>query len=245
MIANHSWKSEVMCSYSRRHLSSALVLFVLVGLCAATEYYVKPTISQETSCPWEPCYTLDELAAKYLYASATEILTDNVTVIFLNGTHELKGSVFVSEVNNFTLLGAGGANGESHVEINCKGVSSLVFNIIVNLTITRITISRCGVANSYVDFGSLWWGSDIYALIFSDVFNLRLTWVVIQNSTKTAILGVNVIGGSVIDHSVFQGYKLQSYYGYGHHIYLWFENCNQIRYNSRRCTNKTKSLLPL
>ena len=36
------------------------------------------------------------------------------------------------------------------------------------------------------------------------MLNLRLTWVVVQNSTNTAILAVNVLGASVIDHSVFQ-----------------------------------------
>ena len=79
--------------------TTTLLLLLLVGLCAATEYYVKSTISQETSCPRESCYTLDELAAKYFYASATDVLTDNVTVIFLNGTHELKGLMFVREAS--------------------------------------------------------------------------------------------------------------------------------------------------
>ena len=103
-----------------------------MGLCAATEYYVKPTISQETSCPRESCYTLDELAAKYFSSSATDVLMDNMTVIFLNGTHELKSFIFVREVKDFTLVSAGG---ESHVQINCNGASSLVFDGIINLTI--------------------------------------------------------------------------------------------------------------
>ena len=201
-------------------LTTFLLLLLLVGLCAATEYYVKSTTSQETSCPRESCYTLDELAAKYFYASATDVLIDNVTVIFLNGSHELKGSVFVREVNDFTLLGAGGMVGESHVEINCKGLSSLLFEGIMNLTISRITFSQCDRPQD----------PRIHALAFSDVFNLRLTWVVMHNST---ILAVNVLGTSVIDHSVFQSFSDNNRY-----IYVWYENCNWIRY-SHVCSNKT------
>ena len=228
-------------------LTTTLLLLLLVGLCAAAEYYVKPTIPQETSCPRKPCYTLDELATKYFYASATDVLTDNVTVIFLNGTHELKGSIFVREVNDFTLLGAGGANGVSHVEINCKGVSSLVFDGIINLTITRITISQCGALHEFENIHVHWpsRAPKINALMLSDVFNLRLTWVKIHNSTNSGILGVNVMGTSVIDHSVFEGFncvRIQSNYK-NYHIHIWYENCNQIHPTSHGCSNKSMNLL--
>ena len=238
-------------------LTATLLPLLLVGLCAATEYYVKSTILQETSCPRESCYTLDELAANYVYASATDVLTDNVTVIFLNGIHELKGSVFVREVNDFTLLGAGGANAESNVEINCKGLYSLVFDGIINLTITGITFSQCG---SQFQHNGIYQHLDlpldvprVNALTFSDVFNLRLIWVVIQNSIDNGILALNVLGTSVIDHSLFQNLefnamRLQNDYNNDNtfpvrHIYLRYKNCNQIQYSSLRCSNETKSLL--
>ena len=231
-------------------LTATLVLLLLVGLCAATEYYVKPTISQETSCPRESCYRLDELAAKYFYPSATDVLTDNVTVILLNGTHELKGSIFVRQVDDFTLLGAGG---ESHVEINCKGVSSLVFDGIINLTITRITFSQCGTLYQNENLDLPLDTPHINAMTFSDVFNLKLIWVVLQNSTSTAILAINVLGASVIDHSMvqnFNGFRTQTNYindfilrrdtCIGYEICIRYENCNQIHH---KCTNKTKSHL--
>ena len=225
-------------SYSRRGqilLTTTLLLLLLAGLCVATEFYVKPTTFQEISGPWESCYTLDELAAKYFYASATDLLMDNVTVIFINGTHESKGSIFVKEVNNFTMLGVGGIDGEIHiVNINCKGVSSLVFEGIVNLTITRIAFLQCG---------TLYQDDNLDALTFSGVFNLRLNWVTIHNSTNTAVAVVNVLGTSVIDHSVFQGFSvsgLQSNYYNTYHIFIGYDNCHRIRY---KCSNKTTSLL--
>ena len=37
-----------------------------------------------------------------------------------------------------------------------------------------------------------------------DVFNLKMTWVAIQNRTKDAICAVNVFGNSLIYHSTFE-----------------------------------------
>ena len=211
-----------MRCYSRTNTSPLSLLLMLLGLCAAAEYHVKP---KETSCPRESCYTMDELVTQYFNASATNNLMDNVTVIFLNGTHELKDSIFVREVNDFTMLGAGGIDGESHVEINCKSVSSLHFDGITNLTISRITFSKCS-----------------NALMFSNVFNLRLIWVVTQNFTTNSILAVNVFGASVIDHSVFHGLGYSGLFAYNrlYTVYIGYNNCSQIL---RKCSNKTKSLL--
>ena len=150
------------------------ILFTLLGLCAATEYYVTP---QENSCSRALCYTLDELATKYFYTNATDILMDNVTVILLSGTHELYGSLSVKEVSNLTLLGV---SGEHPVEIKCRNPMLLEFIGVLNLTIMRIMFSQCG------DFELLPQREMVTrgVLIFMDVFNLKMTWVVIRNSTK-------------------------------------------------------------
>ena len=92
---------------------------------------------------------------------------NNVTVILLTGTHELKASMFIREVNDFTMLGVGSTNGESYVEINCNGISSLVFDGVMTLTITRITFSQCGVLNQYENLGLEWEVPHINALTFS------------------------------------------------------------------------------
>ena len=223
-------------------ITTTLLLLLLVGLCAATEYYVKPTTFQETSCPSESCYTLDELAAKYFYGSATDVLMDNVTVILLNGPHELKGYIFVKEINDFTFLGAGGINGEGQVEINCNGASSLVFDGIINLTITRITFLQCGALYQHENLNLPW---HVGALTLFNVFNLRMTWVEIQNTTNNAIIAVNVLGASVIDHSVFQSSNisdlgLQSKSHTSRLIYISYDKCNDIH---PKCSNKTMSFL--
>jgi len=98
---------------------------------------------------------------------------DNVTVILLSGTYELYGSLFVKKLSNFTLLGVGG---EHLVEIKCKGYVSSWFVSVLNLTITRIMFSQCGSFEWRPQRGRV----TRSVLIFIDVFNLKMTWVVIQ-----------------------------------------------------------------
>ena len=159
---------------------------------------------------------------------------DNVTVILLNGTHELNSSMLVRKVNDFTLLGAGGITGKGHVKIICNGVSSLVFEGITNLTITRIAFSQCGVFNH-----RHWLAPYRNALIFSDVINLKVAWVVMQNCSD-AILAINVLGTSVIKHSSFHGlsYSREKTYNRTNHIYIWYKNRILHKHS-----NKSKSLL--
>jgi len=129
--------------------------------------------------------------------NATDVIMDNVTVILLSGTHELYGSLSVKDISNFTLFGV---SGEHPVEVKCRDhvfLCSLEFVGVHNLTITRIVFSQCG------DFETLpqKWRGARGVLIFIDVFNLKMTWVVIRNGTTDAICAVNVFGNSLIDHS--------------------------------------------
>ena len=93
---------------------------------------------------------------------------DNVTVILLSGTHELYGSLFVKNVNNFTFLGV---SGEHPVKIKCRDYVSSWFVGVVNLAITRIMFSQCGSFESLPQRGRGTRG----VLIFIDVFNLTMT----------------------------------------------------------------------
>ena len=167
------------------------VFFLLqTSLCIATEYYVKP---QNSSCPIDHCNTLDELAIKYDYARVNKIILTNTTVYFLNGTHELKRSIVVKEARNLTWVGTRtAASGIRDVTINCTGVSGVVmFQNVVNLNLTGITFIHCGKVPATK-------GLPIGVLIFSDVFNLQLAWVTVQNSTYGGIFGLNIMGNSSI-----------------------------------------------
>jgi len=172
--------------YSRQWQYLLPVLFILLmRLCAATEYYVK---SQNSSCPIHHCNTLDELAIKYDYARVNNIIVTDTTVYFLNGTHELKRSIVVKEARNLTWVGIKTAtSGIRDVIINCTGISGVVlFENVVNLNVTGITFTYCGKVPVTYEL-------PIGALMFSDVFNIQLAWVTVQNSTYGGIFGLNII----------------------------------------------------
>lgn len=225
--------------YSRQWQYLLPVLFLLLmRLCAATEYYVKP---QNSSCPTDHCNTLDELAIKYDYARVSNIIVTNTTVYFLNGTHELKRSIVVKEARNLTWVGIRTTtSGIRDVTINCTGVSGVVmFWNVVNLNVTGITFTYCGK----VPFTK---GLPIGALIFSDVFNIQLAWVTVQNSTYGGIFGLNIMGNSSIGNSVFQSNGVKFYSDFDPHIHIRYTNCKQLHYStshSHKCSASFLSML--
>ena len=113
---------------------------------------------------------------------------------------------------------------------------------IINLTISRITFSQCGELYQHENLNLPWHTG---AFMLFNVFNLRVTWVEIQNTTNNAIIAVNVLGASVIHHSVFQSSNisvlgLQSNSHTSRLIYISYDKCNQ---NHHKCSNKTMSFL--
>lgn len=215
------------------------VVFLLqMSFCAATEYYVT---TQSSSCPDDHCYTLNELAIKYDYARVNNIVLTNTTVYFLNGTHELRRSIVVKEARNLTWLGARtAASGITDVTINCTGKSGVVmFQNIVNLNVAGITFTHCGKVPSTK-------GLPIGALIFYDVFNLQLAWVTISSSTYGGIYGLNIMGNSSIEHSVFQSNGVKFYSDSDPHIHIRYTNCMQMHYStlySHKCSANFLSML--
>ena len=209
-----------------------------MSFCAATEYYVT---TQSSSCPDDHCYTLNELAIKYDYARVNNIVLTNTTVYFLNGTHELKRSIIVKEAHNLTWVGARtAASGIRDVTINCTGMYGVVmFQNIVNLNVAGITFTHCGKVPSTK-------GLPIGALIFSDVFNLQLAWVTVQSSTYGGIYGLNIMGNSSIEHSVFQSNGVKFYSDSDPHVHIRYTNCMQLHYStlySHKCSANFLSML--
>ena len=82
--------------------SLCFLIVSALSLCGATEYYVRPSEPTNTSCPAQPCLTLNE------YASHSEnyFTLSNIEFRFLPGTHLLNTSISVRNVHNvsFTSL---------------------------------------------------------------------------------------------------------------------------------------------
>ena len=79
------------------HLQLILLIPVL-SLCGATEYYVRPTEPTNTSCPTQPCLTLNQ------YVNDSDHYFQSNTVFkFLPGTHHMDRPVTIGNVHNMSL----------------------------------------------------------------------------------------------------------------------------------------------
>ena len=79
------------------HLQLILLIPVL-SLCGATEYYVRPTEPTNTSCPAQPCLTLNQ------YVNDSDHYFQSNTVFkFLPGTHHMDRPVTIGNVQNISL----------------------------------------------------------------------------------------------------------------------------------------------
>ncbi len=88
---------------------SLLVVVVALGclltssVCRAQMFYVKPSQPPNTTCPSEPCYTLN-----YYAQNAASLLSgqSNVTLLFVGGVHLFTEPDFeIAETINVTLVG--------------------------------------------------------------------------------------------------------------------------------------------
>ena len=73
-------------------------LIVILSLCGATEYYVRPTEPTNTSCPAQPCLTLNQ----YINGS-DHFFQSNTAFKFLPGTHHMDTPLQIRDVYNMSL----------------------------------------------------------------------------------------------------------------------------------------------
>ena len=75
-----------------------LILLQVLSLCGATEYYVRPTEPTNTSCPGQPCLTINQYTN-----DSDHYFKSNTVFKFLLGTHELAQPVALYNVENISL----------------------------------------------------------------------------------------------------------------------------------------------
>ena len=75
-----------------------ILLIPVLSLCGATEYYVRPTETTNTSCPAQPCLTLNQ------YINDSDHYFESNTVFkFLPGTHHMDRPLTIGNVHNMSL----------------------------------------------------------------------------------------------------------------------------------------------
>ena len=201
-------------------LCNAEALFEELG--TTNEVYLNPTSSDGGSlCHNSSWMTLSELLGKNppYFVNAS-----NTTVHFLQGTHTVTGialtTAVVHNVSNLTLRGTCSNTGHcSPATVKCDGTFSFIFTDVTCLQISNIAFIQCGavVPRRLSDFVYSIWpplqgktsgtfqlkhGTKA-ALAFGNIHSLILTNVTIMKSWGYGILGLNLLGNSIIVNSQF------------------------------------------
>ena len=150
-----------------------------------TEYY---TEFDNTTCPGEPCHTLN------YFASNTPNAWLDVVVRFLPGNHSLNRSLYISSNSNLHLTTLDPVTSTQNLNVNsyCPGMANFHFYV-SNVTIYGLGFYNCG---EYSTSGTLY---------FQHAIHLWVDYIKIQSwhTYTTAIQVNNGSGRLIISHSEF------------------------------------------
>ena len=125
-----------------------LLLATVISQCGATEYYVRPTEPTNTSCPGQPCLTLNQ----YINNSS-HYIQSNVVVTFLPGKHVLERPLEIRNVDNVTLRVISDASGKYPqlvAQFSCwSNYQCSNKNARVNALLNDIPLEDCSIIQLY------------------------------------------------------------------------------------------------
>ena len=170
-----------------------LLLSLSGGQAEKRHLYVIPTPTS-SGCPKdEVCRTLSD----YLQ-NVSDYFTSNTTIHFLSGNHTVSepanGRVTVQDVQNFAL-----SADSADTTLHCVERLGFEFKNAIELSITNLTIANCGC-----EIVDLLMHLDTKAAVA--LFNIRslvLQNVRIEASHGYGLLGVNVLGDSIVNNCTF------------------------------------------
>ena len=123
-----------------------VLLCCLSDVHGITEYYVKPTEFDNTSCPGQPCHTLN------YFASNAHNAWSDVAVRFLPGNHSLNQSLYISNNSNLHLTTFHPVTSKQSisVSIHCPSMANFHFNNVSNITIDGLSFHSCGLPEKHL-----------------------------------------------------------------------------------------------
>ncbi len=117
-------------------LDPTLILLQLLAVTNVSPqgiYYVMPDNTSASSCPDQPCLTLN------LYAEQSSVyFTTGATFVFLSGNHSLQSSISLNSVSNITLRGT---EHNSSATISCTVKYLVTCRNVNNLNIQWLTFN--------------------------------------------------------------------------------------------------------
>ena len=178
-------------------------------VCTANELHVSPKV-----CPQDvtSCYNFSRFVREISYFGS------NTVVVFLPGVHlaNATGHTVIANVDNFTLAGSG----STPTVVRCTGRFGFGFVNVTNLTVKSIRFVRCGAGMSkkilqQIGFTNIMmyvYGTTYYNNFITDAFKypalyliqvMEVTFLKVQvhESIGTGLVGLNVLGNSIISHS--------------------------------------------
>ena len=149
--------------------------------------YVRPDNGSNTTCPRQPCKTLNQ------YANVSHL--NNTQFIFMPGLHTLSLSFQISNLVSITFSVA-----EKTAYIRCTVAAGFIFQNIDTLTIGNLTISSCGQKTSNKSFFSHFsLISFQVAVALKDVTALTMQSITIQHSNGYGIAAQGLYGNSTME----------------------------------------------
>ena len=102
-----------------------ILLVPVLSLCGATEYYVRPTEPTNTSCPAQPCLTLNQYTS-----DSDHYFKPNTVFKFLPGTHHMDRPLTIKHVHNMSLESLSDENKHPHLvaQFSCEHECIHVYN---------------------------------------------------------------------------------------------------------------------
>ena len=193
--------------------------------------------------------------------SALQNLTSHTIVRFEPGNYTLEEFVLVRDVTNITLEADGDEGG---VSIQCIEEAGLAFINVSYLSIRNITVDGCGFTGSDID-STVDILDDIVnifyviprvvriAVLIGHCENITMESVTIKNTRGFGLVGINVIGNSLLSDVVFfnntnagvcipiQFLNLSAFIGYdnryqlgGAAAFMYFDYHDQARYQGNK-----------
>ena len=117
----------------------------------SADYYVTPTPPPNLACPsGSPCHTLDNYAVNTSQLFGNE---ENITLIFLDGVHELNHDLVLSNLQEVVIMGLNNSLVDDTLptSVSISFTSRLALVNIISVTIKKINILRKAYGNPELD----------------------------------------------------------------------------------------------
>lgn len=202
-----NWKFKLIQYFSfgsgkMFHITTLLHLVVMFTLAQQRIVYILPNDQPTIQCPvdLEDCCSLNVLISGDLFSGRIS----NTTIALLPGTHTVSTTVnkvvYINSAINLTLKAAN-YNSTKQAIVRCNGTIGFAFSSTINLTISGIVFTQCGVSASNN-------GLEIFTVSITYSYNVSIINSTIKMSKGTGLLVQHPHGRFVLSGSYNYDYEL-------------------------------------